>query len=1064
MSLNRYVRYFPLVPIIATVAFVPLLSACQSTMSVEEAKKVTASFSGTSFVPPPRTINDITAILNQQKLADPEAATKARARADQPPPNTSNPATLADFYYQRGLAAREIGRAKQDIDDLTRALEWAGRGGSRKYHEIAWNLALAELLGGSFSSGEAHLQEAIATTPRDQRGKLVRVYMVLILLHAAAGDFEAADAAKRQLLALVAESRTWKNQRSEWIAFRQALAARAQGRMAELKGRFAEAEAFYREALTWFAWHPVSSKHRLVEYVTGYLAAVLARQGRLLEAEKEARSALLRSLSRRGRYSTDTAWILRTLVHVISEQGRYAEAETLARATIDIYKKTGSSNDSVYLAFARDQLGAALMAQGRWQEALAEYEAIHVGMTGDPEAYEKYLGGNLNWALALLGTDQPDRALEILRVALERTKRLVGEKDASTAEVRGLLGMAYAARGDKARALREFANAAPILLTRSPEVEEESTSRPARDQRLSLILASYIGLLADINGTPLERQAGINAAAEAFGLADVVRGRSVQRALDASAARAAAKTPALADLVRKEQDAKKQISALYGILANALTQPTDAQDPKVLAALRSQIHALRRARQSLVERIEKEFPAYAELINPRPATMDQAQAALTAGEALIATLVTKDRTFVWAIPNTGEVAFAAAPLGRGQVQALVAELRKSLDPNAQVLGDIPAFDVALAHKLFQALLGEVEPGWSAARSLLIVSHGALGQLPFSVLPTEPVELGLEKAPLFSNYRAVPWLARRVAVTTLPSVASLLTLRSLPPGDPARRAFVGFGDPYFNEEQAREGAEPAARAKQERVATRGLSGLQSRGFPLRLRSSPQLEGVDSSQLAQLPRLPDTAEEVRSIALAMKADLTQDVFLGARANEQLVKTMELSGRRVIVFATHGLVPGDLNGLTQPALALSSAKVAGVEGDGLLTMEEILGLRLDADWVVLSACNTASGKGAGAEAVSGLGRAFFYAGARALLVSNWPVESTSARELTTDLFRRQAANPSLTRAKALQQTMNALIDGPGFTDPKTNKVIFSYAHPIFWAPFTLVGDGGGGVAGGN
>jgi CHAT domain-containing protein len=146
-----------------------------------------------------------------------------------------------------------------------------------------------------------------------------------------------------------------------------------------------------------------------------------------------------------------------------------------------------------------------------------------------------------------------------------------------------------------------------------------------------------------------------------------------------------------------------------------------------------------------------------------------------------------------------------------------------------------------------------------------------------------------------------------------------------------------------------------------------------------------------------------------------------------------------------------------LTQPALALSSPKVVDDREDGLLTMGEILGLKLNADWVVLSACNTGSGEGAGAEAVSGLGRAFFYAGTRALLVSNWPVETTSAMTLTTDLFRRQFEDPALARAKALRQAILALMDGPGFADPSTGEVIFSYAHPIFWAPFSLVGDGG-------
>ena len=191
--------------------------------------------------------------------------------------------------------------------------------------------------------------------------------------------------------------------------------------------------------------------------------------------------------------------------------------------------------------------------------------------------------------------------------------------------------------------------------------------------------------------------------------------------------------------------------------------------------------------------------------------------------------------------------------------------------------------------------------------------------------------------------------------------------------------------------------------------------------------------------------------------MKADLTRDVFLAVQANESVVRALSLSRYRVIMFATHGLVPGDLDGLTQPALALTAPEVAQIGGDGLLTMDEILGLRLNADWVVLSACNTASGNGAGSEAISGLGRAFFYAGARALLVSNWPVETTSAKWLTTELFRRQAEDPRQSRAEMLRQTQNALIDQPGHTHPITKELVHSYAHPLFWAPFVLVGDGG-------
>jgi len=303
--------------------------------------------------------------------------------------------------------------------------------------------------------------------------------------------------------------------------------------------------------------------------------------------------------------------------------------------------------------------------------------------------------------------------------------------------------------------------------------------------------------------------------------------------------------------------------------------------------------------------------------------------------------------------------------------------------------------------------------------------------------------------------------RTHAVTVLPSVASLRMLRALPASRTDRKTFAGFGDPFFSAEQAKKAELMKDRPQDTAMMGRGI---KTRGLPVSLRAAPDTGAMDSADLAMLPRLPDTADEISSIALALNADLTADVFLGNRAHEESVTRMDLSGYKIVAFATHGLVPGDLDGLNQPALALTAPGVAGVGGDGLLTMEEILGLKLDADWVVLSACNTGSGAGAGAEAVSGLGRAFFYAGTRAILVSNWPVETTSAKTLTTDVFRRQAEDPALTRAGALRQAMLALIDGPGYVDAEKNVTVFRYAHPIFWAPFSLIGDGGGGSASGS
>jgi len=329
-------------------------------------------------------------------------------------------------------------------------------------------------------------------------------------------------------------------------------------------------------------------------------------------------------------------------------------------------------------------------------------------------------------------------------------------------------------------------------------------------------------------------------------------------------------------------------------------------------------------------------------------------------------------------------------------------------------------------------------------------------LPLGLLSTAPAQVDTGKRPYFVGYRDVPWLARSHSVAMVPSAATLIALRQLPRGSANRQPFVGFGDPFFNEQQAIEASAGDSQGGPVHVAAvPDAGGSSGRGIPIDWRATPRGGGLEGLGIEGLPRLPDTALELKSIALALKADPSKSLYLGKEANEHNVKTIDLSRFRVVAFSTHGLIPGDLDGLTEPALALSTPKVAGVEGDGLLTMDEIFTLKLNADWVILSACNTAAGSAAGTEAFSGLGKAFFYAGSRALLVTNWSVHSESARELVTDLFRRQQADPSLSRAEALRQAMTALLDNSGFS--KSGELEFTYAHPWFWAPYSIVGDGG-------
>ena len=172
-------------------------------------------------------------------------------------------------------------------------------------------------------------------------------------------------------------------------------------------------------------------------------------------------------------------------------------------------------------------------------------------------------------------------------------------------------------------------------------------------------------------------------------------------------------------------------------------------------------------------------------------------------------------------------------------------------------------------------------------------------------------------------------------------------------------------------------------------------------------------ADISELKKaLPPLPETATELRKVAASVHAD-PADLFIGADATETRVKQEKLDQFRIVYFATHGLLAGDVADFAklnaEPALVLSLPDHPTELDDGLLTASEVAQLKLNADWVVLSACNTASADKPGAEALSGLARAFFYAGARSLVVSNWEVDSDSAVALMTGTFAALAADPN-------------------------------------------------------
>ena len=486
-------------------------------------------------------------------------------------------------------------------------------------------------------------------------------------------------------------------------------------------------------------------------------------------------------------------------------------------------------------------------------------------------------------------------------------------------------------------------------------------------------------------------------------------------ALSSLAARAATGDDDLAALVRSEQDLNEEVAELERAIMIDGLSIENADGGETRRRLRDASAELARQR----ERLRREFPDYSELSKPGIVPLEETQRLLADDEALIV-LDTLEKgeggEFVWALTRT-QARWDRVEAGEGEVARMVATLREGLDRLAN--GGAP-IDPGLAHRLYAKLLGPVENVFGGKKHLIFVLNGPVSSLPPQVLAVEP--------PAGAGLAGVDWLARHFAVTVMPTVSSLKLLRESPVGARAPRPFRGYGDPVFDTDRED-----------------GAARMAQRGY--RAFFGTRLANVDMLRSA-LPRLPGTGVELKAVATSLGVPQSE-ILLRKAATEAAVKGDSLDRYEILYFATHGLVAGEVGQLAEggaePALALTVPKEATTLDDGLLTASEIAQLKLNADWVVLSACNTAAEGEPGADALSGLARAFFYAGARSLLVSHWVVDDLATAELMQRTFAN-AARRQVRAAEALRLAMLSVIDDPA--NPQ-------WADPVFWAPFIIVGE---------
>ncbi|MFN3972967.1 MAG: CHAT domain-containing protein [Gemmobacter sp.] len=847
---------------------------------------------------------------------------------------------------------------------------------------------------------------------------------------AGAGDHETAEAEARALVE--GATRLHGAFAVQTLEARHALATQ----VGMLRGRKRESLDMFRALVDdWAAqlstWHPSAQDPKMG------LAMALTELQAPEEALPIAMDAL-RAIEALGGKDSPKALIWRyNLAGIFVDLGYWAEGLSAFETTARDLRARGDDLALHRLALVERERGRLLRKMGRGADAVSAYALAvplfeaHFG-THHPQTIHTLT----EYARALLQERMTDPLGRVITEAAARSDAVFGPDSLPAMDVKaiGAVFMALAGAGSA-----EFATALAQMEAAVTQAADLYTPGSRRLGEYRVELAAML-VMAGRGGEALDQlrgatradvhvrdihyeaiRAAVNegslsdgaATEEAFRVAQERYRSEAAQAYRQLARRVVADDHDKAEVARVTSDLVRSEAALQAELLARLSLTPDLRDGAAEAALRARLEAIGQEVQAGIAAQADTDAAFADLAGNGVLSLRDAQALLGPDQALVLIdtgfqdgelnvilAVTREQA-VWRVLDTppGHFGHAVADIRQG-VETLLG-VRAAVALNAPEAG--PAFHGPAAHWLYRRTLGVVEDVIGDKPHLLVETRGALSGLPPQMLLRSPME--------GDDLGRADWLVRHHAISILPSVFSLRAAAMVGARARAPEPILALADPVF---ETRAG------------------GLQVAGLGA---------GQGALRGALMP-LPETAVEARAVAAALGSG-PEAVLTGPLATRGAVQAAPLERYRVLYFATHGLVAGDrVQGgeLAEPALALTA------DGDdGMLTQTDIARLRLNADWVVLSACNTAVGDKPGAEALSGLAQAFVYAGARALLVSHWPVESKSAVRLMTEIFRIHAETPGLSGAEAQRRAMLAMIEAP--PDPR-------WSHPAYWAPFVLVG----------
>ncbi len=413
--------------------------------------------------------------------------------------------------------------------------------------------------------------------------------------------------------------------------------------------------------------------------------------------------------------------------------------------------------------------------------------------------------------------------------------------------------------------------------------------------------------------------------------------------------------------------------------------------------------------------VRQKAPGIADLATPQPLALHEFQRRLRPGEAIVATLVTPLDLYVWAI-TPDKAAMTRQRVTERELRTKIQRLRAGLTPGSG--GVMPPFDAAAAYELYRLVFAPVAQTLQGVTEVSWYGHGPLGAVPPAVLISAPPAKPLLRTA--AEFNQAKFLVDRYAFSALADLSLFAWHRDRPRASRSESRFLGVGAPLLTAEEV-------------------AGGPRSRSYEL-------AGGLDGTELAALPKLAESVDEMRGLA-GIVGEPNATLWLGPDASEQRFVGDALRGYGLIALATHGFLPGEVRGMPEPSLMLALAPGRQDRFDGLLTSREIASLQLDSPLVILSACNTASADGRPhGETFTGLSQAFFNAGARSLMVSHWPVMSGAAVQLTVGTVER-SRTPETSLSRSLQLAMQAARTAGAASAIE--------AHPSFWGPFVIVGD---------